>query len=70
MFVHGSRDPFATLDEIKSAMAALPARHTLLEIDGAGHELLGRKPIPDFGTEIVTAFTEFVDAADVANARE
>lgn len=70
MFVHGSRDPFATLEEMKSAMALLPARHTLLEIDGAGHELLGRKENPNFGTEIVAAFTAFVARADGANARE
>ncbi len=70
MFVHGSRDPFATFEEMKSAMALLAGRHTLLEIDGAGHERLGRKGNPNFGAEIVAAFTAFVDAADVANARE
>jgi predicted alpha/beta-hydrolase family hydrolase len=68
MFVHGSRDPFATLEELNSAMALLPSRHTLLEIEGAGHELLGRKANPDFGAEIVKTFTEFINAADVANA--
>jgi uncharacterized protein len=70
MFVHGSRDPFATLEEMNSAMALLPGRHMLLEIEGAGHELLGRKAKPNFGAQIVAAFTAFVDAADVANARE
>ena len=39
MFVHGSRDPFASLDELKIAMALIPAPVTLVEIDGAGHDL-------------------------------
>jgi len=68
MFVHGSRDPFATLEELKSALALLPGRHTLLEIDSVGHELLGRKANPNFGTEIVAAFTRFVDALQFGSA--
>ena len=43
MFVHGSRDPFGSLDELKSAMALIPAPIKLLEIDGVGHDL-GRDP--------------------------
>ena len=39
LFVHGSRDPFGSLDELKSAMALIPAPVKLLEIDGAGHDL-------------------------------
>lgn len=70
MFVHGSRDPFASRDEMNTAMASLPGRHTLLQIEGAGHELLGRKPNPEFGAEIVAAFTAFIAAANAANTRE
>ena len=43
MFVSGSRDPFGSLDELKSAVALIPAPVNLLEIDGAGHDL-GRDP--------------------------
>jgi uncharacterized protein len=39
LFVHGSRDPFGTFDELKSAMALIPAPVQLLEIEGAGHDL-------------------------------
>jgi uncharacterized protein len=70
MFVHGSRDPFATLEEMNSAMNLLPARHTLLEIDGVGHELLGHKANPDLATKIVAAFTDFVALARTSNGRE
>lgn len=39
LFVHGSRDPFGSLDELKSAIALIPAPVRLLEIEGAGHDL-------------------------------
>jgi uncharacterized protein len=39
LFVHGSRDPFGTLDELKSAVNLIPASVQLLEIEGAGHDL-------------------------------
>lgn len=39
MFVHGSRDPFGSLDELKSAIALIPGPVQLLEVEGAGHDL-------------------------------
>jgi predicted alpha/beta-hydrolase family hydrolase len=42
LFVHGSRDPFGSPDELKQALGLIPATTHLLEIEGAGHEL-GRK---------------------------
>ncbi len=39
VFVHGSRDPFGTFDELKSALALIPVTVQLLEIEGAGHDL-------------------------------
>jgi predicted alpha/beta-hydrolase family hydrolase len=39
LFVHGSRDPFGTLNELKSAIVLIPAPVQLLEIEGAGHDL-------------------------------
>jgi predicted alpha/beta-hydrolase family hydrolase len=39
LFVEGTRDPFATIDEIKAALKLIPAKTQLLEIDGAGHDL-------------------------------
>jgi predicted alpha/beta-hydrolase family hydrolase len=60
MFVHGSRDPFASLEEMKSALAIIPARHVLMEIDGAGHELLKKKVEDDLAVRVAGAFGEFV----------
>src|SRR5579863_1415468 len=39
LFVHGSRDPFATIEELKTALALIPAAVQLLEMEGAGHDL-------------------------------
>jgi predicted alpha/beta-hydrolase family hydrolase len=38
-FVHGSKDPFGSTEEFKSAMSLIPAPVQLLEIEGAGHDL-------------------------------
>jgi predicted alpha/beta-hydrolase family hydrolase len=39
LFVHGSRDPFGTLDEMRIALALIPAPTALAEVEGAGHDL-------------------------------
>jgi predicted alpha/beta-hydrolase family hydrolase len=39
LFVHGTRDPFASLEELRDAMALIPARTDLLAVEGAGHDL-------------------------------
>jgi len=39
LFVHGSRDPFGSLDEIHAALALISSPVELLAIEGAGHDL-------------------------------
>ena len=39
LFVQGTRDPFGSIDEIEKALALIPAKHELLKVDGAGHDL-------------------------------
>jgi predicted alpha/beta-hydrolase family hydrolase len=39
LFVHGSRDPFGSLDEMRSAIQLIPAQVSLMEVEGAGHDL-------------------------------
>ena len=39
LFVHGTRDPFGTIEEIEGARKLIPAETTLLAVDGAGHDL-------------------------------
>jgi predicted alpha/beta-hydrolase family hydrolase len=50
LFVHGDRDPFGGLDEMASALAAIPARKELFAIEGAGHDL---RPLLKRASEIV-----------------
>jgi predicted alpha/beta-hydrolase family hydrolase len=38
-FVHGSRDPFGTLEELRQAIALIPAETRLIVVEGAGHDL-------------------------------
>lgn len=39
MFVHGTHDPFGSIEEIESARKLIPAGTRLLSVDGAGHDL-------------------------------
>jgi hypothetical protein len=41
LFVHGTRDPFGSLEELRAAIALIPARVDLLAVEGAGHDLRG-----------------------------
>jgi len=59
LFVHGARDPFGTREEMTSALALVPARTMLMEVEGAGHELFPKKPGGDLSQRITRAFQEF-----------
>lgn len=59
LFVHGARDPFGSHDEMKSALALISTQTTLLEVEGAGHELLGKKTEENLPSRVVHAFQEF-----------
>lgn len=39
LFVQGTADPFGSIIELESAIAAIPASHRLLPIENAGHDL-------------------------------
>jgi predicted alpha/beta-hydrolase family hydrolase len=39
MFVHGTHDPFGTIEEIEAARKLIPAKTLLLPVQGAGHDL-------------------------------
>jgi len=62
LFVHGTRDPFGTIEELRQAMKMIPAKTKLLPIDGAGHDLgfkgkTLRKELPE---EVRSEFSEFL----------
>lgn len=39
VFVHGTRDAFGSIDELRRAVTEIPARTQIVTIDGAGHDL-------------------------------
>jgi len=39
LFVHGTKDPFGSVDELRTALQLIPARTELLIADAAGHDL-------------------------------
>jgi predicted alpha/beta-hydrolase family hydrolase len=39
LFIHGTRDPFGTVEELRAAIEGIPARVDLLAVEGAGHDL-------------------------------
>ncbi len=39
LFVEGTRDPFGSVAEIEQALKMIPAKTSLLTVDGAGHDL-------------------------------
>jgi predicted alpha/beta-hydrolase family hydrolase len=58
-FVHGTRDPFGSIDEMKSAIALLPAPHELLAVEGAGHDLLGKRGQDELVQRVAGEFQAF-----------
>ncbi|HXB68660.1 MAG TPA: alpha/beta family hydrolase [Candidatus Acidoferrales bacterium] len=41
LFVHGTRDPFGSPEELLAAIPLIPARTDVLLVEGAGHDLKG-----------------------------
>ncbi|HOQ45536.1 MAG TPA: dienelactone hydrolase family protein [Bryobacteraceae bacterium] len=58
LFVHGTRDPFGSIEQIRDALTLIPARTELLAVEGAGHDL-AKKAKP---AEIAAAFLKFIEA--------
>jgi len=63
LFVHGTRDPFGSIEEMASALKMIPAKTELLKVDGAGHDLgfkgkLSRDELP---AAVLTAFRAFFE---------
>ena len=60
LFVHGTRDPFGSIEEMKKAIDLVPAKNELLEVEGAGHDLgfKGRVQAQELPPLIVARFQE------------
>lgn len=56
LFVHGTKDPFGSIDEMRNALKLIAAPVHLLEVTGAGHDL-GRKHA-ELAARVVEAFAQ------------
>jgi uncharacterized protein len=63
LFVQGTKDPFATIEEIEGARKLIPAKTDLLQVDSAGHDLgfSGKKRREDLPASVLATFREFFD---------
>ena len=65
LFVHGTRDPFGSIEELERALKMIPARAKLIAIDGAGHDLgfKGKARNEQVLAVVIAEFTEFFGKA-------
>lgn len=61
LFVHGTRDPFGSIEEIEAARKLIPAKTELSVVEGAGHDLgfKGKAKREDLTAEILARFRAF-----------
>jgi predicted alpha/beta-hydrolase family hydrolase len=55
LFVHGTRDPFGSVDEMRAALELISGPHEIVVIEGAGHDLGGKGS----SARVAEAFREF-----------
>jgi len=62
LFVHGTRDPFGSIEELQRAMKMIPAQTKLLKVEGAGHDLgfRGKAKQEGLPSQIIAEFTNFL----------
>jgi predicted alpha/beta-hydrolase family hydrolase len=60
LFVHGTRDPFGSLDALTAATRRIPARVDVLAAGGAGHELAHGRAVTALAARVVERFAAFV----------
>lgn len=62
LFVHGTRDPFGTINEIEQAMKLIPAKTRLLTVEGAGHDLgfKGKSKRQELPPTVLEEFQSFI----------
>ncbi|MBV9183593.1 MAG: alpha/beta hydrolase [Acidobacteria bacterium] len=61
LFVHGTRDPFGSIQELEKAQKLIPARTSLMIVEGAGHDLgfKGKAKRAELPEMVLSRFREF-----------
>jgi hypothetical protein len=63
LFVHGTRDPFGSIEEMQLALNLIAGKHSLLKVEGAGHDLgfKGKAKREELPGTVLYAFQQFLD---------
>ena len=62
LFIHGTKNPFGSVEEIQAARKLIPAKTDLVVVEGAGHDLgysKKRMRVSDFPSTTLASFTQF-----------
>ncbi|MDP9158672.1 MAG: alpha/beta fold hydrolase [Acidobacteriota bacterium] len=61
VFVHGTRDPFGSIGEMKATIKLIPAKTLLMPVEGAGHDLgfKGKVRSESVNTNVLETFRAF-----------
>jgi predicted alpha/beta-hydrolase family hydrolase len=59
LFVHGTRDPFGSVEEMRSALELVAGPHEIVVIEGTGHDLGGKKSCARVAGTVLEAFRRF-----------
>ena len=56
--MHGTRDPFGSIEEMMKASQLIPAKNELMRVEGAGHDLgfKGKNQVQELPAKILAAF--------------
>jgi len=62
LFIHGTRDPFGSIEEMQKALALIPAKTDLISVEGAGHDLgfKGKSQALELPGKILNGFVQFM----------
>lgn len=62
LFVHGTRDPFGSIEEMARALQIIPAKTELIKVERVGHDLgfKGKGQAPELPAQIYDAFRRFM----------
>ena len=65
LFIHGTRDPFGSIEELRTALKLIPGKTDLLAVEGAGHDLgfKGTTTSESLATNILEEFESLFAAA-------
>lgn len=65
LFVHGTRDPFGSIEELEQAIKMIPGKTKLVVVEGAGHDLgfKGKARRQELPREVFQEFDKFFDVS-------